>query len=490
MIIPVILSGGPGSRLWPVSRECHPKPFIKLADGQTLLAKTFARAASIAGVEEVLTVTNREYYFETRDEYRKANQAVHCRYLLEPDSRNTAPAFLLAAIDIVARHGPDAILLMLPADHLITPVEQFARDVDTAAQAASKGKIVLFGITPKTAETGYGYIECVDMSPTGIAEVKAFKEKPSSETAAGYLLSGRHFWNAGIVCVRAGTALELFEEHMPALLAAAQICWHAGVVESGSSVREFPGASFAACQAISLDHAILEKASHVCMVAAAFNWSDIGSWMSMAELNSPDARGNQEEGEVVMVDTDRCYVRACDRLIATVGVHDLIVIDTPDALLVAHKNQSQQVRQVVAELKARNHDAARIHRTVARPWGTYTVLDERASYKIKRIEVSCGGALSLQMHYHRSEHWVVVSGMAKVTGEEGTFFVRTNESTYIPAGQRHRLENPGKIPLVMIEVQSGEYVGEDDIVRFDDVYGRVHNTSYSTAPTAAGPLSS
>ena len=472
MIVPVILSGGTGSRLWPVSRECHPKPFIQMADGETLLAKTYSRASAISDVTEILTVTNRAYYFETRDAHRKSSHNVQCRYLLEPDSRNTAPAFILAAIDVAARHGPDAILLMMPADHLITSVEQFARDVGIAAKAASNGKIVLFGIKPQTPETGYGYIECGPIAETGIAEVRSFKEKPSTETAASYVSSGHHFWNVGIACMTAATALAAFKQHMPTLLAAAQDCWQASSVEPNTSVREFPAAEFAACEAVSLDYAILEKAADVCMLAASFQWSDIGSWMSMAELSPPDPRNNRSEGDVVMIDSDQCYVRGSERLIAMVGTHDLIVIDTPDALLVAHRDKAQQVRQVVAELKAKNHDAARIHRTVARPWGTYTVLDERERYKIKRIEVNCGGSLSLQMHHHRSEHWVVVSGMAKVTGKDGTFFVRTNESTYIPAGQKHRLENPGKIPLVMIEVQSGEYVGEDDIVRFDDIYGR------------------
>jgi mannose-1-phosphate guanylyltransferase len=361
---------------------------------------------------------------------------------------------------------------MMPADHLITSVEQFARAVDIAAKAANKGKIVLFGVRPPTPETGYGYIECGPIAETGIAEVRSFKEKPTAETAASYVSSGHHFWNVGIVCMSAATALAAFKQHMPALLAAAQACWQASNLDLDTSVREFQAAEFAACEAVSLDYAILEKAADVCMLAASFQWSDIGSWMSMAELSAPDPRNNRSEGDVVMIDSDQCYVRGSERLIAMVGTHDLIVIDTPDALLVAHRDKAQQVRQVVAELKARNHDAARIHRTVARPWGTYTVLDERERYKIKRIEVNCGGSLSLQMHHHRSEHWVVVSGMAKVTGTDGIFFVRTNESTYIPAGQKHRLENPGKIPLVMIEVQSGEYVGEDDIVRFDDIYGR------------------
>ncbi len=473
MIIPVILSGGTGSRLWPVSRECHPKPFIKLADGQTLLAKAFGRAACVSDVSEILTVTNRDYYFETRDEYRRAGHTVECRYLLEPDSRNTAAAFILAVIDVAARHGPDAVVLMLPADHLISPAEQFVQDVATAAKAASQGQFVLFGIQPASAETGYGYMECGVTSESGVAEVLAFKEKPTAQTAAGYVASGCHFWNAGMVCVRVGVALAAFEEHMPSLLASAQACWHASLVMHDSGVRELEASSFAACEAVSLDYAILEKASNVCMLVANFHWSDIGSWESMAKLSTPDGHDNRTEGDVVMVQSEHCYVRGSDRVIAMVGTHDLIVIDTPDALLVAHRDKAQQVRQAVAELKSRNHDAAKVHRTVARPWGTYTILDQNARYKIKRIEVNCGGFLSLQMHHHRSEHWVVVSGMARVTSEDRVFFVRTNESTYIPAGHRHRLENPGKIPLVMIEVQSGEYVGEDDIVRFDDIYGRV-----------------
>lgn len=480
MLIPVIFSGGTGSRLWPVSRECHPKPFMKLADGETLLAKTFTRAGALPGVAEILTVTNREYFFETRDEYVRSGQPMDGKYLLEPSSRNTAPALVMAAIDIASRYGGDAIMLVLPADHLITPIASFISDVEIAAAAARDGQIVVFGIKPQSPETGYGYIDSGPAADGGIRSVMAFKEKPPLETAAQYVASGHHFWNAGMFCLTAATALSAFDRYMPSLLMAAQACWNASNMGAGGVMRELDASSFSACESVSVDYAILEKASNVTMVPATFAWSDIGSWISVAELAAPDARDNRSEGDVLLVNSDRCYVRANGRLVATVGVQDLIVVDTPDALLVAHKNSAQDVKLAVAELKIRHHEAARVHRTVARPWGTYTVLDEGPRYKIKRIEVHCGGSLSLQMHHHRSEHWVVVSGMATVTSQDNTFFVRTNESTYIPAGHNHRLQNAGKIPLIMIEVQSGEYVGEDDITRFNDVYGRVPISAISS----------
>ena len=472
MLIPVILSGGSGSRLWPVSRESHPKPFMQLADGETLLAKTFSRAAALPGVTEILTVTNREYFFATRDEYARLKQSIECTYLLEPSSRNTAPALLMAAIDITERYGPNTLMLVLPADHLITPISNFIHDVEIAAAAAKEGQIVVFGIPPKSPETGYGYIEAESLDHSGICNVIGFKEKPDQETAEHYVRNQHYFWNAGMLCLTAATVLRTFSQHQPALLKDAQSCWDASNLQPDEVMRELDAASFAACESISVDYAILEKADSVKLMPATFSWSDIGSWASIAELAVPDERDNRSDGDVVMVNSDRCYIRT-DRLVATVGVKDLIVIDTPDALLVVHKNSAQDVKLAVAALKKINHDSVRIHRTVARPWGTYSVLDEGLNYKIKRIEVHCGGTLSLQMHHHRSEHWIVVSGIAKVTSQDRQFLVHTNESTYIPAGHSHRLENPGKIPLIMIEVQSGQYVGEDDIIRFDDIYGRV-----------------
>ena len=401
-----------------------------------------------------------------------------CKYLLEPSSRNTGPAILMAAFDVAARYGPKAIMLILPADHLITPVAKFIEDVATAEISARSGQIAVFGIPTKTPETGYGYIAAGEADGNGTRRVLAFTEKPDLHTAEHYVASPDHFWNAGIFCLSADTAIRAFQEYRPSLFAAAQTCWAASANLATGLKREFDASTFAACDSISVDYAILEKANNVSMVDAKFSWNDLGSWVSVAELGVVDERDNRSNGDVVMVNSDRCYVRSDGRLVATLGIQDLIIVDTQDALLVAHRSCAEDVKLVVAALKERKHQTALTHRTVARPWGTYTVLDEAKHYKIKRIEVHPGGTLSLQMHYHRSEHWVVVAGVAKVTNHHRTFIVRTNESTYIPAGHSHRLENPGKLPLIMIEVQTGEYVEEDDIVRFEDIYGRVANHAF------------
>lgn len=482
-IIPVILSGGVGSRLWPVSRELHPKPFMRLDDGESLLQKAFSRAASLPGVAEILTVTNRDLYFQSEDEYRAINHGkVPVSFLLEPFGRNTAPAIAAAAAHIASVHGDDAMLLVLPADHLISDQAAFAAAVEQAGKLAQEGMLVTFGIEPTAPDTGFGYIEADG------AQVKRFVEKPSLEKAQAYIASGNYFWNAGMFCFRAGTVLAELAQHAPDLLTAVEHCLAgseqavkgSGQANKGSE-QAMKGKSlqiqlnpelFALAPDISIDYALMEHSTKVAMVPCRIGWSDIGSWGALSGLLPSDASGNQISGEVVMHDTTNCYLRSEGRLISTVGVSNLIVVDTPDALLVADRSRVQDVKQIVAQLKAIDHDAYKLHRTVHRPWGIYTVLEEGPRFKIKRIEVKPGGTLSLQMHHHRSEHWIVVSGMAKVINGTDEFFVNTNESTYIPAGHQHRLENPGVLTLVMIEVQSGEYLGEDDIVRFQDHYGR------------------
>ncbi len=469
-LIPVILSGGAGTRLWPVSRELHPKPFIRLADGASLLQKAFTRASGLRDVAEILTVTNRELYFKTADEYAELGRApMPLRFILEPEGRNTAPAIAAAALDAASRWPEETIMLFLTADHLIENVESFGNAVEKASALANAGNIVTFGIQPTGPETGYGYIQADDN------KVVAFVEKPDLKTAEQYLADGSYLWNSGMFCAQIKVILEQFAQHAPAVLEQARTALEKGreLTSPTASQVELEPAAFAAIENISVDYAIMEKTTTAAVVPCDIGWSDIGSWDTLGAIGKQDAQNNTTDGEVLMHDTHGCYIRSAGRLIATVGVDNLVVIDTPDALLVADRARSQEVKQIVQQLKTTNHDAYKLHTTVHRPWGTYTVLEDAENYKIKRIMVKQGAALSLQMHHHRSEHWIVVSGTAKVVNGDQELLVGTNQSTYIPAGHKHRLENPGKLDLVMIEVQSGAYLGEDDIVRFDDVYGRV-----------------
>lgn len=469
-LIPTILCGGAGSRLWPVSRELHPKPFIRLADGESLLQKAFVRGATLPEVKEVLTVTNRELFFKTQDEYRSINHStLTTSFILEPFGRNTAAAIAAAALYAASSHGDDTILLVLAADHLIADQDAFANAVAKATTLAQQGKLVTFGIQPDAPETGYGYIEVQGN------DVLRFVEKPSLDKAREYVDSGRFLWNSGMFCFQAGAMLKAMAQYCPEILAKTQQCVERSRKAEGknSFELELEASSFALVPDDSIDYAVMEQAAEIAVVPCTIGWSDIGSWNALGEMVSPDTQGNRVNGEALLHDVSNCFIQSSERMIGAVGIDDLIIVDTPDALLVADKARSQEVKYLYKELKAQGHEAHKHHLTVHRPWGTYTVLEEDPSYKIKRIEVKPGASLSLQMHHHRSEHWIVVSGMAKVVNGEKELFVRTNESTYIPAGHKHRLENPGVLDLVMIEVQSGQYLGEDDIVRFEDVYGRV-----------------
>lgn len=469
-LIPAILCGGAGSRLWPVSRELHPKPFIRLADGQSLLQKAFLRGATLPGVTEVLTVTNRELFFKTQDEFREVNTAqLATSFILEPFGRNTAAAIAAAALHAVQAHGDDALLLVLAADHLIADQEAFTNAVAQAAALAQQGKLVTFGIQPDAPETGYGYIEAEGN------QVLRFVEKPSLEKAREYVDSGRFLWNSGMFCFQAGTMLQAMQQHCPDILAATQLCIAQSRRAEGKDLieLELDSASFAKVPDDSIDYAVMEQSDQIAVVPCTIGWSDIGSWTALGDLSAADSDGNRINGEALLHDVSNCYIQSDNRVIGAVGVDNLIIVDTPDALLVADKARAQDVKHLYKTLKTNGHDAHKHHLTVHRPWGTYTVLEEDPAYKIKRIEVKPGASLSLQMHHHRSEHWIVVSGMARVVNGDHELFVNTNESTYIPAGHKHRLENPGILNLVMIEVQSGQYLGEDDIVRFQDVYGRV-----------------
>jgi mannose-1-phosphate guanylyltransferase len=430
-----------------VSREAYPKPFIRLADGQSLLQKAFLRAKQLPEVSRLITVTNQELFFKTVDEFREVNDhTLPLTFLLEPCARNTAAAVAAAALH-VAETNPQDILLVLPADHLIADLTAFASAVAQAVEIAREGYLVTFGIQPTEPNTGYGYIEAEGH------RVKRFVEKPDRETAQQYLQAGNFYWNSGMFCFAAQTMLDEMQRLCPAILDQVHVALSQGRTSKRNNVlqRELDHNAFAQVPEDSIDYAVMEKTTRAAVVPCDIGWSDIGSWNALAELAEADAHGNRVEGEVLLKDTENCYIRSEGRLVGAVGVKDLIIVDTPDALLVAHKDRAQDVKHIYGELKALNHEAHRFHRTVYCPWGSYTVLEEGKRYKIKRIVVKPGASLSLQ-NYHRCKHLVVVSGMAMVFDGEREIYLAANESTYIPAGHRHRVSNPGTVDLVMIEV--------------------------------------
>ncbi|HEY6939979.1 mannose-1-phosphate guanylyltransferase/mannose-6-phosphate isomerase [Dokdonella sp.] len=496
MLVPVILSGGAGTRLWPVSRSAYPKPFMRMGDGESLLKKTLDRALRCADGGTVLTVTGRDYYFLTRDEYAQHEGANldTLPFLLEPAGRNTAPAVVLAALHARDRVGADATLLILPADHLIRDLDAFVADARRAAALAADGWLVTFGIRPTHPETGFGYIRmgaAIERSmddafphpPSGHLlpqagegkavgrVVDAFVEKPNLQTAESYVASGDYVWNSGMFCFRADALLAVAAEVCPDVLKAAQAC-HAHAMNHESPI-EFHREAFLAQPDISIDYAIMERAPKVAVVPATFDWSDIGSWKAMSDLEADaDDQGNRVRGQAIVVESSNCYIQSDARMVAAVGVQDLVIVDTGDAVLVSHRERAQQVKLVVERLRATNHAAASVHQTVHRPWGSYTVLEDADDCKVKRLTVKPGHVLSLQLHHRRSEHWTVVEGTAKVRVGEREFLLQRNESTYIPMDTVHRLENPTDRDIHLIEVQCGDYFGEDDIVRLEDRYGR------------------
>jgi mannose-1-phosphate guanylyltransferase/mannose-6-phosphate isomerase len=467
MLTPVLLSGGVGSRLWPVSRETHPKQFLPLAGELTMLQETLQRTV---GLQETapLVVCNEEHRFMVAEQLRQVGLEAGT-LILEPEGRNTAPAVALAALEMLAS-DPDALLLVLPADHLIQDVNAFVAAVGRAIPLAQQGRLMTFGVVPTSAETGYGYIKCGSSLAADLFELERFVEKPDAATAEAYLESGSYLWNSGMFLLRASTYLEQLGQFAPEILAACEAAM-------GAATREMdfvrPGKeSFARCPSDSIDYAVMENTRSGGVVALDCGWSDVGAWSALWDVSRRDEEGNVCKGDVILDNCRDSYFRSDSRLVAATGVENLVVVETADAVLVADRDKVQDVKRIVNRLKEQERPEVALHRRVYRPWGSYESLIVSDRFQVKRIEVNPGAALSLQMHHHRAEHWIVVKGTAEVTCEEKTFMLGEDESTYIPLGHRHRLANPGRIPLEIIEVQSGTYLGEDDIVRFDDNYGR------------------
>lgn len=470
VLIPVILSGGSGTRLWPVSRKAHPKPFMRLANGQTLAESTIERAMAVASHPVSLTVTGRDYYFLTRDLYRSGGFEGEHHFILEPVGRSTAPAIAAAALWVSDRFGDDACMLVLPADHLVRDLQSFQAAVGQAADLARQDYLTCLGIQPTHAETGFGYIRRGGQLTTQGCLIEAFVEKPDLATAERYLSSGDYLWNAGMFCFKASAVLDALEAHAADILGAVRRTWAAS--ETVDDPIELNAEAFATVRSESIDFALMEKAERRAVVPVDCGWSDIGSWQAISELYETDALGNRVQGEGVLVDTRNTFVQGERRLVAAVGVENLVIVDTGDAVLVASRDRAQEVKAVVEELRRQDHDLAVHHRTVHRPWGSFTVLEDADDCKVKRLVVRPGGILSLQRHEHRSEHWTIVSGEAAIRVNDQEMVLSAGQTVEIRAGSLHRLENKGAEPLHVIEVQTGQYFGEDDIERLEDVYGR------------------
>ena len=471
-VVPVVLSGGAGSRLWPLSREHHPKQLIALLGEHTLLQATVERLAALGRLRAPIVVCNDEHRFMVADQLGAAG-VTPAAIVLEPVARGTAPAVAAAAHEALARcdEGEEPILLVLPADHDIRDGPRLARAVRAAVREAAGGKLVTFGVVPDYPETGYGYIR--SGAPTGLGEarvVDGFVEKPDAGEAAAWLEAGGYWWNSGMFVFGAARYLHELGVHAAPVREAVKRA-HDKAVRDLAFLR-LDAETFAESPAVSVDHAVMEHTGNAVMVPMNAGWSDIGSWASLSALLEQDDRGNTARGDVVLEGTRNTCVLGGDRVVAAVGVTDCVIVDTADAVLVAAKRADQHVRKVVERLGADGRDECKVHRKVYRPWGSYDVVSGGDGFKVKHITVNPGQRLSLQMHRHRAEHWIVVRGIARVTRGDETFSVGENQSTYIPPRVRHRLENPGTAPLELIEVQSGSYLGEDDIVRFDDVYGR------------------
>jgi mannose-1-phosphate guanylyltransferase/mannose-6-phosphate isomerase len=485
MLIPVILSGGSGTRLWPLSRELYPKQFLSLVDKDTLLQSTVQRCDG-DGIGAPIVVCNNEHRFMVAEQLRLMGRD-HGSIVLEPVGRNTAPALAVAALS----QDAETVLLVRPADHVIADVEPFRAALALGEEAAATGALVTFGIVPHTPETGYGYVRAERGRPLsfvlGASErssknkiqspkhcevfpVAEFVEKPDLATAERYVASGEYFWNSGMFMFKAGRYLEELERFAPKMLDA---CREA--LDKATTDLDFlrlDQKAFEACPSDSIDYAVMEKTDAAVVVPLDAGWSDIGSWSALWDVTAHDEQGNVRIGDTITQDVTNSYLRGETRLVAAVGVENQVIVETPDAVLVASKDRVQDVKEIVNQLKAQGRSEVSLHRQVHRPWGSYEGICESERFQVKRIVVNPGASLSLQMHHHRAEHWVVVKGTARIVRGDETFTLSEDQSTYIPLGTKHRLENPGKIPLELIEVQTGSYLGEDDIVRFDDNYGR------------------
>jgi len=471
MIYPVILCGGSGTRLWPMSRGGYPKQYLKLTGDNSLVQQTALRLRNIPGTYAPIVVTNNEQRFLVAEQLRQVS-ITPSSIVLEPVGRNTAPAIAIAAL-LALHESPDALLLVLPSDHVILNEPAFIAAANEAATIAADQHLVTFGITPTEAHTGFGYIRRGPAIADGkqVYKVDAFVEKPDAPTAERFLNDGNYSWNSGMFMLKASTYMEELHRHAPEIARHAELAFESA--KRDNDFLRLDAEAFAACPNVSIDYAVMEKTERAAVVAAAdLGWNDIGSWSALADIADADDQGNALIGDIFTDSVKNSYIRAEHRMVAALGLDNIVIVETADAVLVAHRDKAQDVKKIVEWLNASGRHESVTHRRVVRPWGSYEGIDQGDRFQVKRIIVNPGAQLSLQMHHHRAEHWIVVKGTAMVTNGDKEIMLTENQSTYIPLGATHRLTNPGKIPLELIEVQSGAYLGEDDIVRFEDTYGR------------------